>query len=109
MEAASSTGPQGTSYSFLESLRDTRFNELITPKIIRFLYILFAILIAIGVVVAIIAAFANDAGSGVLTLILAPIVGLLWLILARVYLELVIVAFKIREAAETIAENTAHR
>jgi hypothetical protein len=104
----------GTPYSpppefepgFFESLMDTRFDNLITPKLIRFLYIVGMVVIAIGVLVAIIAAFANQAGTGVLFLILAPIGGLIYLIVLRLYLELVVVAFKIREAADVIADNT---
>jgi hypothetical protein len=92
---------------FFESLMDTRFDSLITPMLIRFLYIVAMVLLAIGVIVVIVAAFAGNAGRGVLFLFLAPLGGLLYLIVIRLYLELVVVAFKIRDAAEQVAQNTS--
>lgn len=91
---------------FFESLMDTRFDHLITPTMIRFLYIVAMILIALGALAVIIAAFAESAGGGVIALILAPIFALIYLIVTRLWLELVIVIFKIRDAAEEVAANT---
>ena len=54
----------------------------------------------------IIAGFAENAGTGVLLLIFAPIGALLYVIVTRLWLELIIVAFKIREATEEVAANT---
>jgi hypothetical protein len=96
-----------TQQGFLGALFDTRFGTLITPRIIRVLYILSIIALAIFSVIVIIGAFANSAGFGILTLlVLAPIGFLLYLILIRIYLELVIIAFKINENAHQIAANT---
>lgn len=99
--------PQGQSrYGFFESLMDTRFDHLITPSMIRFLYIVSMIVLAIGALVVIVSAFANSAGSGIVALILAPIGALIYLIITRLWLELVIVVFKIRDATEEVASNT---
>ncbi|MDX6623698.1 MAG: hypothetical protein QOE75_1630 [Solirubrobacterales bacterium] len=98
--------PAGGTGGFLESLMDTRFNQLITPKLIRFLYIVSMILLALGALAVIISAFTNSAGSGILALILAPVGALIYLIVVRLWLELIIVTFKIREAADSIADNT---
>lgn len=99
--------PTGTQQSgFFESLMDTRFDNLITPKLVRFLYIVGMVVLVIGAIAWIIAGFANSAGTGILFLILAPLGALVYLIVLRLYLELVVVAFKIREAADQIAENT---
>jgi len=107
MEAASQPNlPDNAQRGFFESLFDTRFDSLITPKLIRLLYMISMIVLAIGVVIAIIAGFVNDAGTGVITLILAPIVALIYLIVVRVYLELIIVIFKIREGVGDVAQNT---
>ena len=107
MEAtAQPPAPQDTQRGFFESLMDTRFDSLITPKLIRFLYVVSMILLAIGVVVAIIAGFADKVGSGVLALIFAPLVALIYLIVIRLWLELIVVTFKIRDAADQIADNT---
>lgn len=91
---------------FFSALMDTRFDSLITPSLIRFLYVVAIILIALGVLAAIVSGFAEDAGTGILLLILAPLAGLLYLIVTRLWLELIVVAFKIRDAAEEVAVNT---
>jgi len=91
---------------FFESLMDTRFDSLITPMLIRFLYVVGMVVLGIGALVFIVVAFTDSAGRGILALILAPLVALIYLIVTRLYLELIVVAFKIRDAAEEIAENT---
>ena len=91
---------------FFESLMDTRFDHLITPKLIRFLYIVSMVVLAIGTLIVIISAFADKVGTGILALILAPIGALIYLIVIRLWLELIIVTFKIREAADQVAANT---
>jgi uncharacterized protein DUF4282 len=107
MEASTqvSTGYESRQ-GFFASLMDTRFDSLITPKLIRFLYVVSMIVLAIGTVVFVIAAFADTASSGILMLILAPLVALIYLIVVRLWLELIVVTFKIRDAAEQIAGNT---
>lgn len=93
--------------NFLRALFDTRFTTLITPKVIRVLYIIAIIAIGIGAIFTVIAAFSQSAGLGFLTLIvLAPLGFLLYVIIARIYLEIVIVLFKINESAQAIAHNT---
>jgi uncharacterized membrane protein len=79
---------------------------LITPSLVRFVYIIAMILIAIGVLVAVIAGFAESAGTGIVLLILAPLIALFYLIVTRLWLELVVVLFKVRDAAEEVAINT---
>lgn len=91
---------------FFEALMDTRFDHLITPTLIRFLYVVAMIVLALGALAVIIAGFAENAGTGVLLLIFAPLGALIYLIITRLWLELIVVAFKIREAAEEIAVNT---
>jgi Domain of unknown function (DUF4282) len=91
---------------FFEALMDTRFDHLITPSLIRFLYVVVMVLLALGALAVIIAGFAESAGSGIVLLILAPIGALIYLIVTRLWLELIVVAFKIREAAEEVAANT---
>jgi len=107
MEASTQPGaPYEVQRGFLESLMDTRFDSLITPKLIRFLYVVSMVVLAIGALVTIVAAFADKASTGVLFLILAPLGALIYLIVVRLWLELIVVTFKIREAADQIADNT---
>jgi hypothetical protein len=107
MESSVQPSPHTNARSgFFASLMDTRFDSLITPSLIRFLYVVAMIVLAIGVVAVIIAGFVNSAGSGIVWLILAPIGALIYLILIRLWLELIVVTFKLREAAEEVAVNT---
>lgn len=100
------SAPHHDERSFLEALMDTRFDSLITPRIVRVLYIVAMIGIAIGAVVSIIGAFTNSASSGIITLILSPFIALLFLTFVRLFLESIMVFFKIREAADEIVDNT---
>jgi hypothetical protein len=106
MEAAQPNPPDNARRGFFESLMDTRFDSLITPKLIRLLYVIGMVILTIAVIAVIIGGFVESAGTGVLALVLAPIVALIYLVVLRVYLELVIVAFKIREGVDTVAVNT---
>ena len=97
-----------THEGFLKGLFDTRFGTLITPKIIRVLYILTMIVLALVAISFIIGAFNNSVGWGIAVLVVfAPLGFLLYLIVARIWLELVIVAFKINESAQQISAHTA--
>lgn len=98
--------PLESSAGFFEALMDTRFDNLITPKLIRFLYVVSMIVLVLGTLIVIVSAFTNSAGSGIAALILAPIGALIYLIVVRLWLELIVVTFKIREAAEQVADNT---
>lgn len=92
---------------FFEALMDIRFDSLITPKLITFLYVASMAILAIGALLTIVAGFTSSVGTGVLLIVVAPLGALLYLIVVRLWLELIIVAFKIREATEDIARNTA--
>jgi hypothetical protein len=85
---------------FFASLFDISFDSLITTRIIKILYVLILIVIGLFTLFFIIAGFASGAGRGVGTLIFAPLIALLYVIYARVFLEVLIVLFK-------IGENTA--
>ncbi len=89
-------GPQG----FFTTLFDFSFSEFIVPKILKVLYglgILGAAITALGFIV-------NGFGAGVLggivMIILSPVIFVIGVILVRVYLEVVLVLFR-------IADNTA--
>lgn len=106
MESSVNQNPVVPQQGFFAALFDTRFDSLITPSLIRFLYVVAIVLIGLGMLAVIIAGFAENAGTGVLLLIFAPIGALLYVIVTRLWLELIIVAFKIREATEEVAANT---
>ena len=86
---------------FFGRLFDLSFNEFITTKIIKVLYVIAIVGSAIGAFLLLGGMFATKTFGGVLMgLILAPVAFILYVILARIWLETLIVLFR-------IAENTA--
>ena len=87
---------------FFRSLFDLSFSSLVTPKVIKFIYLLTLIGIGLLALVFIIGAFAQNSGFGALTLfVIAPILSLFYVVYARVFLEFFIAIFRL---AETNAE-----
>ena len=93
---------------FFGALFDMSFSEFVTIKLIRILYILQLIIIAIGLVVGIIGSFVSmftdNFLTGLLGLIFTPILALIWIILARVGNEIIIVVFRIAENTTDLVE-----
>ena len=90
---------------FFGKLFDTSFKEFITPSIIKIIFWVAIILIGLGVLVNIVASFGQGAGVGIITLIIAPIVGFLSVIIARIYLEIIMVFFRVMGLLEGIARE----
>jgi hypothetical protein len=83
---------------FFGSLFDISFSSLVTTKVIKVLYVLSMIMIGLGALFFVGAAFTNSAAAGVFTLIIvAPLFALLYLVYVRVLLEIVIAIFRIME------------
>ncbi|HWH44387.1 MAG TPA: DUF4282 domain-containing protein [Thermoleophilaceae bacterium] len=85
---------------FLSSLFDISFRNLITPRIIRFLYVLVIIGIGIGALIGVIAglvSLAEEPLAGVVILVAVPVASLMYLIYARVGLEIVIALFHVMQ------------
>ncbi|MGD9935643.1 MAG: DUF4282 domain-containing protein [Dehalococcoidia bacterium] len=91
---------------FLSRLFDLSFQSFITTSIIKVLYVLFIIVAGLASLGFIAVGFASNAGVGVVTLILSPLIFLLYVIMARVYLEIVIVLFRIHDQTAETARNT---
>lgn len=87
---------------FFGALFDLSFSEFVTTRLIKILYILLLILIAIGFIVAVISGLVTMFSrggflAGLLAIVFAPIGALVWVIMARVWMELIIVVFRIAE------------
>jgi hypothetical protein len=90
--------PPMTGDDFIRSLFDISFTRLVTTKVIKFIYILSLIVIALGALVLIISAFTRSVVAGVLVLgIVAPLISLIYLTYVRLLLEIVIAIFRIME------------
>ena len=90
------------SKGFFGSLFDLSFSSLVTPRIIKIIYVLTLVGIGLAAILFIISAFSASSGFGAVTLlILAPIFSLFYLVYARVFLEFFLAIFRV---AETNAE-----
>ena len=90
---------------FLGALFDFSFSEFITIKLIQVLFIIGIIFSAIVALIFIVSGFNISSGAGILFLILSPIIFVLYVILIRIWLEIIIVIFKIAENTKKLAEK----
>jgi hypothetical protein len=90
---------------FFESLFDLSFSSLITTRIIKVIYILGMVVVGIAVIGMIVAGFSESVGGGIALLIFSPLIALLYIIFLRVWLELIMVMFKINDNVEIIAKE----
>jgi len=90
---------------FFKSLFDFSFNSMVTPKIIKVLYGLAIFFIFIFTLLFIIGAFHSSSILGVLAFfILGPLFFLLNVIYARVFLEFLIVIFRILDTNKELVD-----
>ena len=95
------------SAGFFKALWDFSFTEFVTPKIIKFIYGLTILFAGLFALVLIIAGFSAHAGIGLFTLLIAaPVIFVTSVIYGRVFMEIIIVVFRIADHAAVIAINT---
>jgi|SRR3954468_22520216 hypothetical protein len=83
---------------FFRSLFDISFTSFITTKIIKFVYVVTLVLVAILALLFVIGAFAQDTTVGILVLLIgAPLFSLVFLVYARLALEFIVQIFRITE------------
>jgi hypothetical protein len=92
---------------FLSSLLDYSFHSMITTRIVKLVYVLTTVVIAIYYIVLVVIAFDVGTVPGAITLlVLGPIAALLELIWARLLLEFVIAQFRIMENTGRLVERS---
>lgn len=91
--------------SLLESLFDFSFSSFITTKIIKFLFALAILLSAIAAIVIVVSGFSQGFMSGLGSLLIAVLLFFVYVIAARIWLELIIVVFQIAENVSVIAKD----
>ncbi|MCX5287092.1 MULTISPECIES: DUF4282 domain-containing protein [unclassified Streptomyces] len=100
-------GPRPTpAKGFFAGLFDFGFTTFVTPKVIKFAYVVITIIIGISWIVSIASGFRHSSGWGILALVFGPLVALLWLIVYRITFELVMVIFSIGSDVHTIRERS---
>jgi hypothetical protein len=101
---------------FIRSLFDLRFDSFVTPKLITVLYVLGMIVVGLALLAMIVSGFGSIilgfrihawgfTLKGLLLLVLSPVIAIIYLALIRMWLELVVVLFKIKESLETMARG----
>jgi hypothetical protein len=89
----------------LATLFDFSFTEFITSKLVKLLFVIGIVFAVIGAIAFISAGFQAGAGWGILALLVSPVVFLIYVLLVRVYLEIIIVIFRIAEHVHLIAKS----
>lgn len=99
------------SKGFFAGLFDFTFTNLVAPKVIKVLYIIFLIILALGTLaglgMVVISLISGEIIAAFLSLIILPFAVVLYLIFGRIYFELIILAFRMLETLDTIAKNTS--
>lgn len=85
------------SKGFFGALFDFSFNHFVTPIIIKVVYVLATIVLALAWIIFVIAGFANGVGAGILVLIGGAILALLYLALIRMTLEFYMAVVRMSE------------
>ena len=100
-----------TNRSFFGSLFDLSFTTYVTLKWVKFLYVLAIIVLGlIMLVMVVVGLTASESVAGTVGYLVAvPIVALVYLILVRVWFEIVVVLFRIGETAVEIRDLLATR
>lgn len=88
----------------MASLLDPSFTTLVTTRVIKFLYILLLVLVGLGLLGFIVASIASGSAAQIIvSLIVGPLVALLYVIYARVILEVILAIFRLLESNREIA------
>jgi uncharacterized membrane protein len=83
---------------FFTKIFDLTFSEFVTVKIIKVLFIIGIILATLGALGFLISSFATGKFFAIIMgLILSPIIWIVYVIMIRVWLEIIIVIFRIAE------------
>ena len=87
----------------VSALFDLTFQRFVTIGIIKIVYLIGLVFIAIGFLFMVISGFTQGTMGVIAALILAPIVCFLWVLFLRIYLELIVVLFRIAENTSIMA------
>src|SRR5689334_18455805 len=82
---------------FFSALFDFSFNEFITPKVVKVVYVLATVALGLLWLVLVISAFVKSAGAGIAVLIIGGIVAILYLALIRMTLEFYLAIVRMSE------------
>lgn len=84
---ASARGVVSDTTGFLPALFDFTFTHFVTPKLVRFVYLLATIALAVGWLLFLFTAFAQSTAFGLVVLIFGPLLVIIYLAVIRMTLE----------------------
>lgn len=87
---------------FFSSLFDFNFDKLVTIRVMKVLYILAVLGIGLWSVIFLIGGISRGGGAAIVALIVAPLGFIIGVVMARIYLEVVVVLFRILENVRAI-------
>jgi hypothetical protein len=90
--------------SFFETLFDLSFTEFVTTRLIKLIFVLGIIFSALGALMLIAGGFRMGFGRGVIMLILSPVIFFVYVLLARVWCEMIIAIFRVAENTGRLVE-----
>lgn len=106
---APTVGTSSDTKGFVKSLYDFKFDHFVTPKVIRFFYGFFVVLLSIGAVIFLLASLASgSSNSAVFGLIIVPVFYFVYLIFLRMYFELVSALFRIADDLRAIRRGKGY-
>ncbi len=91
--------------SFFSVLFDLSFTEFITTRIVKFLFIVSIILSAIGALLLVGAGLKEGFVAGVASVLGASVLFVFYVLLSRIYLEILVAVFRIAENTAIMAAN----
>lgn len=108
---SSKAGQRGTDVEargpILRALFDMSFSRFLSLELVKLMYAAAIMIAVVATAVSILVAFSDSFWAGIVSILLAPFLLLIYIIAWRIWLELLIVLFRIAEYAREIAENTS--
>ncbi|MGZ5970808.1 MAG: DUF4282 domain-containing protein [Polyangiales bacterium] len=113
-QPAPAPAPQGppsisSPKGFFSALFDLSFSSFITTKIIKFIFAVWLIVSVLGLLGGLVMGamrLGDEPIQGILMILASPIAALLYIVIGRIYLELVIVLFRVAENVGEINQKT---
>lgn len=91
---------------FFAALFDLSFSKFVTTRIVTILYVLAILVAFFAAVFGVFTAFSTGLLQGIIGLVFAPVALVVYITIVRIWLEFVIVVFRIADHARQIADNT---
>jgi len=89
--------PTSEGAGFFTALFDFSFTSFVTPKLVRFVYVLAAVWAVVLYVIVVISSFTQSVSSGLIALVFGPLVAIIWLAIVRIGLEFAISIVRMSE------------